>query len=180
MTQLCSTTKATLCPLHYVVVVVTPRQQGDGQYQMTFCRSLPAETFSRSLFPGLPSHSPLPPPSLFPPHYSTPSNPKGRQTVCKAGGGDQLFWVTHMNPLQPARLHPTPPAQWGGPPPPPHPLQASMAEGSFPELATKNSWSTEAEVGEGMEANSFQMCQGTREPREPPGQWSPAVAGRLG
>ena len=31
-----------------------------------------------------------------------------------------------------------------------------------------------------MEANSFLMCQGTREPKEPPAQWSPAVAGRLG
>lgn len=31
-----------------------------------------------------------------------------------------------------------------------------------------------------MEANSFQMCQGTREPREPPVQWSPAMMGRLG
>lgn len=31
-----------------------------------------------------------------------------------------------------------------------------------------------------MEANSFQMCQGTRELKEPPAQWSPAVAGRLG
>lgn len=51
MTQLCSTTKAALCPLHDVVAVMTSRQQGDRQYRMTFCRFLPVETFSPSLSP---------------------------------------------------------------------------------------------------------------------------------
>lgn len=35
VTQLCSTTKTALFPLHHEVTV-TPRKQGDGPYQMTF------------------------------------------------------------------------------------------------------------------------------------------------
>lgn len=69
--------------------------------------------------------------------------------------------MTHGSALRPAHLLPTHQHR-GEDLPSSYPIlcRHPQTEGYFPELATKNSWRREGGVGEGVEANSFQMCQG--------------------
>lgn len=138
---------------------------------MTFCRFLPVETFSPSLsLVSLHTLSPASSLSLFLLITQPPSNPEGRQTVCTVEGVSRpaLLGDTHA-PFAACPPPPTSPTRWGGLSPPPT-LQASMAEGSFPELATKNSWSREGEVREGWRLTASR-CARARESRRSLLQW---------